>query len=137
MESDQLLFECIQCGQCCNGYGGTYLEASDISRIADFVGVSETEFRQRYCTLSGNRPILSQQSDGYCIFFDRNCTIHPVKPRMCRQWPFIDSLLVDISNWHVMAGVCPGMHDNLDDEQLLAVVRKKIEGTSKDRRRFD
>jgi Fe-S-cluster containining protein len=126
MGSDQPLFECTRCGDCCRGYGGTYLTESDIAAISAFVGVGETEFRQRYCVLSGNRPVLIQQSNGYCIFYDQGCGIHPVKPRMCRQWPFIHSLMVDIANWRVMASVCPGMNTQLDDRQLLAAIRREI-----------
>ena len=126
MESDQALFECTQCGDCCKGYGGTYLTEADIARIAAFVGVGIAEFKQHYCVLSGNRPVLAQQKNGYCIFFDRNCSIHAVKPRMCRQWPFIRSLMVDITNWRIMAGLCPGMNNNLDDRRLLAAIRREL-----------
>jgi Fe-S-cluster containining protein len=124
MESDRTLFECTQCGDCCKGYGGTYLTESDIGAISAFIGVDATEFRRRYCVLSGDRPVLTQQSNGYCIFYHRNCSIHPVKPRMCRQWPFIRSLMADIANWHQMASVCPGMNTQLDDQQLLAAIRR-------------
>ena len=50
---------------------------------------------------------------GYCIFWDKLCTIHPVKPLMCRQWPFLKSVLVDSKNWQIMAGACPGIHPNV------------------------
>jgi hypothetical protein len=46
---------------------------------------------------------------------------------MCRQWPFIPSLLVDIANWRVMASVCPGMNTQLDDRHLLAAIRREID----------
>ena len=124
MESDRALFECTQCGDCCKGYGGTYLTESDITAISAFIGVDVTEFRRCYCVLSGDRPVLAQQPNGYCIFYHRNCSIHPVKPRMCRQWPFIQSLMVDIANWRQMASVCPGMNTQLDDQKLLAAIRR-------------
>jgi Fe-S-cluster containining protein len=125
--SDQALFECTQCGDCCKGYGGTYLTESDITKIAAFIGVDIVEFKRRYCVYSGNRPVLAQQANGYCIFFDQNCTIHAVKPRMCRQWPFIQSLMVDIANWHIMAGVCPGMNRIMDDRHLMAAIRREMD----------
>ncbi len=127
MESESTLFECTQCGDCCKGYGGTYLTESDIDRIAAYIGVENLELKQQYCVPSGNRLVLAQRSDGYCIFFDRNCSIHPVKPRMCRQWPYIESLKVDIANWRIMAGVCPGMNADLDDQRLMAAIRRKME----------
>ncbi len=126
MTSKHELFECTQCGDCCKGYGGTYLTEADIKAIADYLQISTTAFKASYCTSSGNRLVLAQRSDGYCIFWEKNCTIHSVKPRMCRKWPFIDSLLVDIANWRIMASVCPGMQTDLDDAQLIACVRAKM-----------
>ena len=113
MPSDLLtseeLFQCTQCGECCKGFGGTYVNEADIEAIARFVGKSVETVRRRYCTPSGDRLVLVQQASGYCVFWDRNCTIHPVKPRMCRQWPFIPNLMADIGNWQIMAGSCPGI----------------------------
>lgn len=126
MGSDQTLFECTRCGDCCKGYGGTYLTESDINTISAFIGISALEFLRRYCVLSGQRPILAQQANEYCIFYDQGCCIHEVKPRMCRQWPFIQSLMVDIANWRMMASVCPGMNTQLDGQQLLAAIRREI-----------
>ncbi len=126
MDSNQALFECTKCGDCCKGYGGTYLTESDIIKIAAFVDVDIVEFKRRYCVLSGNRPVLAQRANGYCIFFDQHCSIHAVKPRMCRQWPFIQSLMVDIANWRIMAGVCPGMNNKMDDRHLLAAISREM-----------
>ena len=126
MGSDQPLFRCTRCGDCCKGYGGTYLTELEITAISAYLGVGAGEFQQRYCVLSGHRPVLAQQSNGYCIFYDQGCRIHSVKPRMCRQWPFIQSLLVDIANWRIMASVCPGMNTQLDDQQLLAEIRREV-----------
>jgi uncharacterized protein len=120
------LFTCAQCGECCKGYGGTYVTGADISAIARYLDISEEDCLQHYCRFSGQRPILAQGADGYCIFFNHNCSIHPVKPRMCRNWPYINSLLVDIGNWHIMAAQCPGMRQDVDDRILLETVKAKL-----------
>jgi uncharacterized protein len=125
--SDQNLFTCTQCGDCCKGYGGTYLTASDVVTISRFVGVSAGDFQKSYCALSGQRLVLAQRPDGYCIFFDDNCTIHAVKPRMCRQWPFIESVFKDPANWRIMAGMCPGMVNEPDDDKLTAYVQAQLD----------
>ena len=104
------LFDCTLCGDCCKGYGGTYLEAADIDAIARFIGISARRLLAQYTRISGGRRLLVQGKSGYCIFWDRVCTIHPVKPHMCRQWPFIRSILVDVDNWRAMASICPGMN---------------------------
>lgn len=122
----QELFACTQCGECCKGFGGTYLTDHDLQAIADFVGLSIESVKRDCCAYSGSRLVLSQRKDGYCIFWDRNCTIHPVKPRMCRQWPYIPSLAVDIVNWRIMAASCPGMRCDLDDETLQVYIKTKL-----------
>ena len=123
-ESD--LFTCKQCGDCCKGFGGTYLAETDISAISAYLGVSASELLDKYCVLSGNRPVLAQGSDGYCIFFSRNCSIHPVKPQMCRKWPFIESVLVDPINWQIMADRCPGMRRDAQPSEVIRCVRSHL-----------
>jgi Fe-S-cluster containining protein len=120
------LFDCTQCGECCKGFGGTYVSAEDLEAIAAYIGVTAERCRRDYCARSGDRLVLAQRTDGYCIFWDRNCTIHPVKPRMCRSWPYIDSLLVDIANWRIMAASCPGMQTDVDETELLRRVQVVI-----------
>jgi len=125
--SERPLFACTQCGDCCKGYGGTYLSEHDVAAIARFVGVSVDKLKRSYCDVSGGRLVLTQRPDGYCIFFDGNCTIHAVKPRMCRQWPFIKSVLIEPANWRIMAESCPGMRDEQDPEKLIAYVKAQMD----------
>lgn len=130
MESDRAsceqLFTCTRCGDCCKGYGGTYLSPTDIESIAGYLGISEQQFMTRYTTLSGARRLISQGENGYCVFWDEVCTVHPVKPKMCRQWPYIRSILVDVGNWRAMAASCPGMNADASAEDILRRVQEKI-----------
>jgi Fe-S-cluster containining protein len=119
---DQDLFVCQRCGQCCRGYGGTYLEPDDIRAIAAYLGCRSDEFLRRYCQTSCGRPLLAQRPDGYCVFWRDLCTIHPVKPRMCRRWPFITAVLRDVGNWRAMASACPGMRTDFSD----AAIRRRV-----------
>lgn len=120
------IFECRRCGDCCRGYGGTAVDETDIRAIAAYLNISPDAFRLRYCVPGASRPSLVQQSDGYCAFWDRLCTIHPVKPRMCRLWPFIESVLVDVTNWRIMAGMCPGIRTDVSDKQIIACVKQQL-----------
>jgi Fe-S-cluster containining protein len=120
------IFTCKKCGDCCKGYGGTYVTDKDIEKIAGYIHTDPINFISDYCEKSGGRPILGQGSDGYCIFWDKICTIHPVKPKMCREWPFIHAVLADVENWHIMAGFCPGMREDLPDKVILECVRREI-----------
>jgi len=117
------LFNCTKCGECCQGYGGTYVTPQEVDAIATFVGIERQQFISQYCELSGGRPLLAQGANGYCVFWDTACTIHPVKPRMCREWPFIAGVLKDILNWRSMAASCPGMRTDLPDVLILSRVQ--------------
>jgi Fe-S-cluster containining protein len=118
------LFRCTLCGDCCRGYGGTYVSPEDIAAIAEFLATDPAVFVDRFCRISGGRYLLAQGADGYCIFWDTVCRIHPVKPRMCRRWPFIESVVTDVSNWRIMASSCPGMRRDIDLDRVCACVRQ-------------
>ena len=130
--SSSSIFSCTQCGDCCNGYGGTYLTTEDVSTISRFVSVSEEKFKKKYCSRSGKRLVLAQRSDGYCVFWEGNCSIHPVKPKMCRNWPYIESVLIDPINWRVMSGMCPGIKANATNKDIIASVRAHLSQSSDD-----
>lgn len=116
------IFVCQMCGDCCRGYGGTYVTETDIRAIADYLQMDFERFKARYCCLSGARYVLGQSEDGYCVFWDTLCRIHPVKPRMCRNWPFIPAVLEEVANWRIMADSCPGMRTNFPEEIVARVV---------------
>lgn len=122
----QDLFACQNCGQCCKGYGGTYITESEIKNICRYLGLDRKRFMRCYCQMSGGKSLVAQAENGYCIFWDQRCTIHPVKPHMCRKWPFIENILVDSSNWHSMAAFCPGMRTDFSDNQIRKCVHELI-----------
>jgi len=118
------IFTCQRCGNCCQGYGGTFVNGHEINAISNFLNLTSTRFIAKFCQYSGERPVLVQGDDGYCIFWKKMCTIHPVKPKMCKQWPFIDSILVDVTNWKIMASCCPGIRTDVSDHLITAYVKK-------------
>ncbi|MBF0209860.1 MAG: YkgJ family cysteine cluster protein [Desulfamplus sp.] len=124
------IFQCVMCGDCCKGFGGTYVTDEDIEKIANFIQSDPIEFRAKFCDKSGSKYVLSQSETGRCIFFDdkKKCTIHPVKPRMCRNWPFIQTVVSHPENWDTMANSCPGMKKGVDYETLRCIV---LEETNK------
>jgi len=76
--------------------------------------------------MSGSRPVLSLGEEGNCIFFDELCTIHAVKPYMCRAWPFIQTLVDHPENWEAMAGSCPGMKKGIPEETIQRIAALEI-----------
>jgi hypothetical protein len=123
------IFECRLCGDCCEGFGGTYVSDDDIKKIAEYIGFNPENFKQTYCDTSGSKFVLTRGEDGYCIFFDpgKQCTIHPVKPYMCRAWPFLKTIIKNPENWDAMARACPGMKKNIPEKELKRIVRGEKE----------
>ena len=128
--SSSVLFECEQCGECCSGIGGTYVDDKKIKEIADFLKISKNELKEKYLTLSSeNRYMIACGSDKKCIFFKENCTIHPVKPRMCREWPFIPAVVNEPENWEYMSQACPGINNKADITDVKKATVESLKNT--------
>ncbi len=127
------IFDCKRCGQCCKGFGGTYVTRKDIEKIAEFINADPDTFEDRYCDMSGSKPVITLAENGSCIFFDpeKQCTIHPVKPYMCRAWPYIRTIITHPENWDVMAGSCPGMEKGIPHTDLQRIVTREKEELDK------
>jgi uncharacterized protein len=104
------LFECTQCGTCCQGEGGIYLSRKEIDRISKFLNLSQQRFLEKFCLKKNGRTYIHTREDGYCHFSQKGrCTIHEVKPAPCRQWPFFPPMLIDQINWETARNSCPAL----------------------------
>jgi Fe-S-cluster containining protein len=121
------IFQCRQCGECCRGFGGTLISDADAAAIAEYLGTPRDAFLKTYCVRSSSGTVLVQGEDGYCIFAENAlCRIHPVKPRMCRAWPFIEGVLRDPGNWQIMAGACPGIRADVSEATVARCVKAAL-----------
>jgi Fe-S-cluster containining protein len=114
------------CGDCCKGYGGTFVRQEDIKAISEYLHIDSQTFLTDYCQWSGKRPVIKTADSGYCVFWDKVCTIHQVKPRMCGLWPFIEGVVADPSNWAAMHSMCPGIQKEVNEEALVSCVRQVL-----------
>ena len=83
-------YECQRCTACCRWPGFVLVSEEEIREIAEFLGIEETDFIQRQTRLRPRRDGLAllDQPDGSCAFLAGNrCTIQPVKPAQCRDFP--------------------------------------------------
>jgi len=83
-------YECVRCTECCRWPGQVKLSGAEIARLAEFLGLSEHDFIQRYTRLRVDRSGLALQDKpgGECIFLEgRDCAVQPVKPQQCRDFP--------------------------------------------------
>jgi len=90
--SDLSVFLCQRCGACCRWEGYVQISSEEIDQIADFLGLSLSDFVEQYSRITLDRKSLSltENEDGSCIFFQEDscsCLINPVKPRQCRDFP--------------------------------------------------
>lgn len=99
---DRVAFRCRRCGQCCrNIKESVMVESLDAYRIAKYLrdrGQAVQTLSDIYARYTEPVPItedypifvLSTTSpDDACIFLkDGRCSIYPVRPRVCRMYPF-------------------------------------------------
>src|SRR5688572_16182064 len=82
--------DCQRCTACCRWPGQVRLSDAEMTRIAEFLQISETVFIQHYTRLQHDRRGLAllEKSSGACVFLIGNdCSIQPVKPQQCRDFP--------------------------------------------------
>jgi Fe-S-cluster containining protein len=105
------VFVCRQCGDCCSGRGGIYVRPDEVAAMAALVELSVEEFCRRYVEASALGPRLTVAANGFCVFQVNGnlCRVHPVKPFICRQWPFLPAMLVDPDELENAKTACPGI----------------------------
>ena len=85
-----IFHECQRCTACCRWPGQVRLTDAEITRLAAFKGLSESEFIQQFTRLTTDRRglALQDQPGGACVFLaGENCAVQPVKPQQCRDFP--------------------------------------------------
>lgn len=105
--------DCYLCGECCS-YFGIEIKPSDIRRLATNLGMSAERFREEYLTphhYSWNKSdgcMIKEYKEGEntrkCILLDKSddgfyyCSVHPFKPRVCRDFSSRHLLCTQINN---------------------------------------
>ncbi len=107
-----LQFECTQCGHCCRGPGNVWISDTEIETMADVLGRSTDDFREKYTQRSGRRGLVLQQKRNQdCVFWQesRGCRVYTVRPRQCRTYPFWLGNLLHSVDWQSESRSCPGI----------------------------
>lgn len=128
MTNDPTAFVCRQCGHCCEGEGGIVLAAKDQQRLADHLKLALDAFLDGFTRRKADKIELASRADGYCVFFEDGCAVHPARPNICRAWPFFRGNLLDASSWELSRGYCPGINPTVSHdafaEQGLAYIQE-------------
>jgi len=105
------VFQCRQCGDCCAGRGGIHVKPDEVAAMAALLHMPAAEFSRCFVEASPMGPRLTV-ADGVCVFLMAGgfCRVHPVKPFICRQWPFLPALLVDPDELENAKTACPGIN---------------------------
>ena len=118
---EEQIFECRQCGYCCQGETTVSLTGEDLQRMVHYLDMPEQEVREKYLRVTGN-VIQMKIVDGHCIFYDQGCTVHPGKPWRCSQWPLHPSILQDPGNFQAISTSCPGIKTAVGYEKFCEIL---------------
>lgn len=102
--SNGLRFECKRTGNCCKTHGQyefVYLASGDVEAIANYRGLTQVEFLDKYCAKDDGYTIL-RIDEPACPFLnsENGCEIYPVRPKQCATWPFWHENLKDPETWN-------------------------------------
>ena len=111
------IFDCQQCGYCCQGETTVSLDKNDQERMIKHLGMEREEVAHRYWRQTGNT-IQMKIVDGHCIFYENGCTIHAGKPWRCTQWPLHLSILDSQENFEIIKNSCPGINRELSYDEF-------------------
>jgi len=98
----------------------------DCRRMAEHLGLAEAELEARYLERRDGKLGLRSRGDGFCMFFDQGCGVHPARPDVCRAWPFFRGNLVDSSSWEMIQDYCPGVNAALGHAEFARQGRKYL-----------
>lgn len=116
------IFNCKQCGDCCAGRGGIHVRPQEVEAMAALLSMPVEDFLRNYVEASVTGSRLTVADKGSCVFLLEGnlCRVHPVKPFICRQWPFLPILLLEADELEHAKGACPGINPKCSHEQFVA-----------------
>ena len=121
------VFQCQQCGECCQGRGGIFPTPRELDLMAQYLGMPVEQVRQEFLELTPGGLAVKNKPGGGCVFNEAGrCRIHPVKPRICRAWPFLPAILLHDTEFEAAKEACPGLNREARHEDFLKWWRQKV-----------
>ncbi len=140
-------FECIKCGECCRQTELIVtVTGRDVARLSSTLGMTAPDLLRAldFYVLPENgtvpkglrdTPLLKTESgkaymalrkmdSGDCIFLkDNQCMIHPIRPFVCRTFPFVFREVIGELKWGFssMKDICPGIGEGskVTEQELI------------------
>lgn len=119
-------FTCRRCGHCCHGEGGIVMSPADIDRLAAHLALEAAELLTRYARFVSGKYRLIAGADGYCVFYDEGCGVHPGRPDVCRAWPYFRGNLIDADSHAMAAEDCPGINRDVPHAEFARQGREYL-----------
>ena len=92
--------------------------------MSTFLGMPEEDFCRRYVDVSPLGVHLATKN-GTCVFLKENlCQVHAVKPRICRQWPFLSAILKHPEELAQAKTACPGIAPDCSHEDFVGAAQR-------------
>jgi len=148
-------FECIKCGECCRQAGLIVtVTGRDVVRLSSTLGMAAPDLLRAldFYVLpeNGNAPkglrdtpllrtesgkaymALRKVESGDCIFLkDNQCMIHPIRPFVCRTFPFVFRDVAGTVKWGFssMKAICPGIGEGSEvtEQELVELGMEALE----------
>jgi uncharacterized protein len=89
-QNSRIHYQCQRCTACCRWPGQVRLSDAEITSLAQFKGMTEFDFIQKFTRIRPDRRGLAllDKANGDCIFLEGiDCAVQPVKPQQCRDFP--------------------------------------------------
>ena len=128
-------FECQRCGKCCGDVSRKkrkiLLLKSEVKRISDITGLKEDGFATRLQN-DGPYRYMMKKKGGKCVFLERNsCKIYPLRPLICRSYPFSVEKTRSKDFIFKVSDECPGigLGDTVEEdhfERILSEAQTKL-----------
>ena len=95
---------------------------------AAFLNLDESAFRRLYLEPGEPPWNIGLDETGICLLrqFGGLCLIHPVKPSVCRLWPFLPHILNRESAFQDARCACPGFRPDLTWPEFQAAWREAV-----------
>jgi Fe-S-cluster containining protein len=105
---------------------------AEIEALARHLRLTTAEFGKRYLRRVGPRYSLIEKPGGECVFYDRGCTVYPVRPLQCRSFPFWGDNLKSRRAWEEAARECPGMGEGrlYTTAEIVRIRRGEVDATA-------
>jgi len=120
------IFQCTQCGYCCQGETTVSLDDNDQERMIEALALPEAEVRKKYWRVTGN-VVQMKIADSHCIFYNEGCTVHKGRPWRCAQWPLHPSMLTDRNNFETIRESCPGINQEISYDDFCRILQELMD----------